>query len=228
MTTMTTTTFESDLADAVRLLRELPRHRDRRDEARAMVAQWAAAHPGREAELVIDETPGTGRVSYDLLLAHPDGGTVGLTAHTEDGVPWIVDHSTHWAAGQVLSVDGVGLSMPAALYALRSLGTRDRQVHEQLIDYRILMSEIERDGEPVSREELQRAADAFRQRRGLHGRAETMAWLAEIGLPEQAFADHMENDAKIARIRARFPSDVAYKAWLAERRSTSHIRWHWL
>ncbi|MBB5781585.1 hypothetical protein [Nonomuraea jabiensis] len=223
-----TTTFENDLADAVRLLRELPRGREHRDQARARVAAWSAERPGREAELVIDETPGTGRVSYDLLIAHPDGGTVGLTAHVEDGLPWIVDHSTHWAAGQVVSVDGVGLSMPAALYALRSLGTRDRRIHEQLVEYRILLSEIEQDEEPASREEVQRAADTFRQRRGLIGQEQTLAWLAEMGLPQRAFVAQMETEAKIARVRARFPSEDAFKAWLAERRRTSDIRWHWL
>ncbi|HEY9524278.1 MAG TPA: TIGR04500 family putative peptide maturation system protein, partial [Thermopolyspora sp.] len=204
-----TDAFGADLASAVRLLRSLPRSRDEVEAAEGQVAAWAAENPALAAELVVDEPPGNMNVGYDLLLSHPDGGTVALSVQTDDGVPWLVDHATHWAAGQVVSVDGMGLSIPAALYALRALGARDRTVHEQLADYRILLSEIADDRDPVGDAELQRAVDEFRRKRGLFTRERTMAWLDEIGLPESAFAGFMETTARMNRVRRRFTGEAA-------------------
>jgi putative peptide maturation system protein len=199
-----TDVFGAELASAVRLLRTLPRRREAVEQAREQVTTWSAGHPALDAELVVDEPPGNLHVGYDLLLAHPEGGTVAISTQTEDGVPWAVDHATHWAAGQVVSVDSVGLSIPAALYALRAMGARDRTVHEQLADYRILLSEIADDREPVTDAELQEAMDDFRRRRGLFTRERTLTWLDEIGLPEHAFIGFMETTAQMNRVRSRF------------------------
>ncbi|GAA2858827.1 hypothetical protein GCM10010517_17300 [Streptosporangium fragile] len=210
--------FGAELASAVQLLRSLPRSAEKAEDAREQVATWSADHPGLDAELVVDEPPGSLLVGYDLLLTHPEGGTVAISAQTEDGVPWLVDRATHWAAGQVVSVDGKDLSVQAALYALRALGVRDRTVHEQLVDYRILLSEIAEDRTPVTDTELQEAVDDFRRRRGLFTRERTLDWLAEVGLTEDAFAGHMETTARMNRVRRRFAGAPA-RAYLQ-----SHIR----
>ncbi|WP_344056685.1 TIGR04500 family putative peptide maturation system protein [Microbispora corallina] len=225
---MMTDVFGGDLASAVRLLRTLPRRRQDVGQAERRVRAWSAERPALAAELVVDEPPGTGQVGYDLLLAHPEGGTVAISAQTEDGVPWLVDHSTHWAAGQVVSVDGIGLSVPAALYALRALGARDRTVHEQLADYRILLSEIDGDKEPVGDAELREAMDDFRRRRGLFSRERTLRWLEEVGLPEDAFAGFMETTARMNRVRARFAGEPA-RAYLREHADElAHARAAWV
>ncbi|GLW09732.1 hypothetical protein Misp01_48610 [Microtetraspora sp. NBRC 13810] len=201
--------FPADLADAVALLRGLPTLRDAVDDAHRRVRDWGDRRPHLRAQLVVDEPPGTTRVGYDLLLDHPEGGTVALSAEVDDGVPWLVDHSTHWAAGQILSVDGIGLPVAAALSTIRALGDRDRRLHERLVDHRILLTELADDPHPPTLAETQRAADEFRRRRGLTGRDRTLAWLAEAGLSEEAFRSHVETQALIARVRERFAGEPA-------------------
>ncbi|MER7503382.1 TIGR04500 family putative peptide maturation system protein [Nonomuraea pusilla] len=201
--------FATDLADAVALLRGLPTARESVDDAHRLVRIWGGQRPWLRAQLAVDEPPGTTRVGYDLLLEHPEGGSVALSAEADDGVPWLVDHSTHWAAAQILSVDGIGLSIAAALSTIRALGTHDRQLHERLVDHRILLSELEDDTRPPTADETQRAADEFRRRRGLTSRARTLDWLAEAGMSEEAFWNHVETQARIARVRERFAGEPA-------------------
>ncbi|MEN3536406.1 TIGR04500 family putative peptide maturation system protein [Microbispora sp. ZYX-F-249] len=201
--------FAADLADAVTLLRGLPPARDRVADAHRRVRDWAARRPWLHADLVVDQPPGTTRAGYDLLLAHPEGGTVALSAEVDDGVPWLVDHSTHWAAGKVLSVDGHELPVATALFTLRALGARDPRLHERLVDHCVLLGEIEGDPEPLTAAEKQRAADGFRLRRGLTTRTRTLEWLAETGMSEEAFRNHVETQARIARVRERFAGEPA-------------------
>ncbi|MEU1737462.1 TIGR04500 family putative peptide maturation system protein [Streptosporangium sp. NPDC020145] len=218
-------TFATDLADAVALLRRLPPARDAVRDAHRRVRDWAAERPWLRADLVVDEPPGTTRVGYDLLLEHPEGGTVALSAEVDDGVPWLVDHSTHWAAGQVVNVDGHGLSIFTALSTIRALGARDRQLHERLVDHCILLGEVEDDTLTVA--ETQQAADEFRRRRGLTTRARTLEWLADSGLSEDAFREHIKTQARIARVRERFAGDPArrYLAGHPERFTVRRAAW---
>ncbi|MGV9773106.1 TIGR04500 family putative peptide maturation system protein [Streptosporangium sp. NPDC003464] len=207
--------FATDLADAVELLRGLPATPETVDDAHRSVRAWAAERPWLHAQLVVDEPPGTARVGYDLLLEHPEGGAVALSAEVDDGIPWLVDHSTHWAAANILSVDGVGLSIAAALSAIRSLGARDRRVHEQLVDHRILLNEMENDPRPATDAETRQAADEFRRRRGLTTREQTLDWLARTGISEKGFWGHAKLQARTARVRGRFAGEPA-RRYLAE------------
>ncbi|MFF5110552.1 TIGR04500 family putative peptide maturation system protein [Streptosporangium sp. NPDC000509] len=202
------TGYPQTLAAAVEVLRGLPRHRDAVPDARRTVAAWRTANPGCRAQLVVDERPGTPLVDYDLLIDHPDGGTVALTASAEDGVPWTVDHSTHWAASKVLRVDGVDLSVQTALLSMRAYGERNRALHDDLIDYCILSLETWEDEEP-SEDELQRASDDFRRRRGLHSRADTMRWLDQVGLTPEAYQNHLFALARMNRFTRRTQAESA-------------------
>ncbi|MFI9839379.1 hypothetical protein ACIHFD_20260 [Nonomuraea sp. NPDC051941] len=78
-----------------------------------------------------------------------------------------------------------------------------------LVDHRILLSELENDMRPVAPEEARRAADEFRRRRGLTGRAQTLRWLAETGMSEDAFWSHVRTQGLIARVRERFAGEPA-------------------
>ncbi|GAA3416712.1 TIGR04500 family putative peptide maturation system protein [Streptosporangium vulgare] len=201
--------FADDLAEAVTLLRGLPTARDAVGEARRRVRDWAAARPYLRAQLAVDEPHGTTRVGYDLLLDHPEGGTVALSTEVDDGIPWLVDHSTHWAAANILSVDGTGLSIAAALSTIRALGVRDQQLHERLVDHRILLNELEKAHQVPTPAEIQAASDEFRRRRGLTGRTQTLEWLAEAGMSPEVFQTYARTQALIARIRDRFAGEPA-------------------
>nr|BFE81506.1 hypothetical protein GCM10020093_041070 [Planobispora longispora] len=205
--------FGSALESGARLLRGLPRRRAHVAQARRTAAAWAADHPGLQAQLVVDERPGTPVVDFDLLLSDPEGGTVALSAQAEDGVPWLIDHSTHWAAGQLVTVDEVHLSVAQALTMIRSLSRRDTTPHDEIVDQCLIINEVAGDDGPVSDEELQAAADEFRRGRGLHDRAATLAWLTEMGMtPGSSRTTSAASPAAGASAAARRPSS-ARPAW---------------
>ncbi|WP_283135122.1 TIGR04500 family putative peptide maturation system protein [Rhizohabitans arisaemae] len=202
------TGYPETLAAAVDLLRGLPRDRTGVPDAKRAVAAWRAAHPESRAQLVPDIRPGTTTVDYDLLVDHPDGGTVAITASVEDGVPWTIDHSTHWAASKVLSVDDEEISVQTALLTLRAHAERDRTVHDDLIDHCIFQLETAGEPEP-SPEELQRASDDYRRRRGLYSRAAMSRWLEEVNLTPEAYQNHLYSVARANRFRDRVERESA-------------------
>lgn len=206
--------FPETLAEAVELLRGLPRRRAGVEQARRSVAEWRVAHQDSRAQLVVDVRPGSPVVDYDLLLDHPDGGTVAVTASTEDGVPWTVDHSTHWAASKVMAVEGLQLSVQTALLTLRALAGRDRTLQDDLIDHCLLVLAAADEPDP-SQEELQQASDDFRSRRGLHSAAAMRRWLEEVNLTPDAYQNHLYSLAKMRRFRTRVESESA-KTYFAD------------
>ncbi|GAA4189014.1 hypothetical protein GCM10022252_25220 [Streptosporangium oxazolinicum] len=196
------TDFARALQSGVSLLRTLPRRGVGVADAHRAVGEWAARYPELRAQLVVDRRPGTPVVDYDLLLDHPDGGTVALTASPEDGVPWLIDHSTHWAAGYLVSVNDVDVTVPQALTMLRSLSRPDASPYREIVD-QCLLVEAADDTEPLTAADLQATADEFRRGRGLHDRESTLAWMTEAGMSGERFEAYI---AEIAR-RRRFRRD---------------------
>src|SRR5258708_4320003 len=78
------------LADALALLRALPRERHGMRAAQGRFADFKAAHPGLPCRLLIDEKPGADAVDFDVLLtidgagAGAGAGTVALSWHGDD------------------------------------------------------------------------------------------------------------------------------------------------
>ncbi|GIH68883.1 TIGR04500 family putative peptide maturation system protein [Sphaerimonospora thailandensis] len=204
-----TSTFDAALTEAAALLRTLPRRRDDVSEARRTVAEWSETRPAVRAQLVADVRAGSPMVDYDLVLAHPDGGSVALTAPADDGVPWTVDHSTHWASGRVVTVDGFGLLIQNALLTLRTRAERDTTIPDELIDYCIL-SDMTGMESPPTQEEIQQASDAYRIRNGLRSRADMTRWLAAVGLNETAYTSHIFGLALRQRVRIRIEQETAH------------------
>lgn len=202
------TEFAKTLESGADLLRSLPRRRSGVAAARRAVDEWAARHPTTGAQLVVDERPGSPVVDYDLILDHPGGGTVALTAPPEDGVPWLIDHSTHWAAGHLVSVDGMHVSLPQALTMLRSLSGRGASPYQEIVD-QCLLAAAGDDGEPVSAADLQATADEFRRGRGLHDRASTLGWMAAAGMSGEQFEAYIEGIARRRRFRRDKEAELA-------------------
>jgi hypothetical protein len=96
--------FEDALRTAVDLVRDLSRDRKDTAASKARFADWRSAHPGVPARLSVDCRPGWPFVEFDVLLEHPDGGTVGLTWRPDDGSPWTVAYADHWASNFVVTV----------------------------------------------------------------------------------------------------------------------------
>jgi putative peptide maturation system protein len=216
------------LGSGVELLRGLPRRRAHVEEARRAAAEWATENPGADSQLVVDIRPGTPVVDYDLLLAHPDGGTVALTAPADDGVPWLIEHSTHWAAGQLVSVDEIHLSVAQALTMLRSLSRRDMTPHDEIVDQCLILNEVRADEEPLSAEDLQSAADEFRRGRGLHDREATLAWLEQMGMSPAQFEEYIGGIARRRRFRRRKEAELAPAYLTGHRSRFDRVRALWV
>lgn len=200
--------FADVLAEAVELLRALPRRRPDVPHARRSVERWRAAHPETRAQLVADVRPGSPLVDYDLVLDHPGGGSVALTAPADDGVPWTVDHSTHWASGVLLAVDGQELLIQNALLTLRARTAGEPSIQQELIDYCVMEALVALEPDPTP-EELQEASDAYRRRRGLLSRDQMLRWLEEVGLTGPAYDNHIHGLALRRRVRARVERETA-------------------
>ncbi|NUR91939.1 MAG: TIGR04500 family putative peptide maturation system protein [Nonomuraea sp.] len=221
------TDFADALESGAELLRSLPRRRSGVAEARAAAADWAGRHPDVRAQLVVDQRPGTPVVDYDLVLDHPGGGTVALTAPPEDGVPWLIDHSTHWAAGHLVSVDDVHVSVSQALTMLRSLSRGDASPYREIVDQCLLAAAVD-DDVPVSADDLQATADEFRRGRGLHDRAATLAWLAESGMSGAQFEAYLEGIARRRRFRLDKEAELAAGYLDAHREDFARVRAVWV
>ncbi|MEU1881682.1 TIGR04500 family putative peptide maturation system protein [Streptosporangium sp. NPDC020072] len=222
------TDFAAALESGVRLLRGLPRRRAHVEEARRTVAGWALEHPDLRAQLVVDERPGTPVVDFDLLVEDPQGGTVALTVQAEDGVPWLVDHSTHWAAGQLVSVDDVHLSVAQALTMIKSLSRRDATPHDEIVDQCLILNEVGKETEPVATEDLQAAADEFRRGRGLYDRATTLAWLTEMGMTPEQFETYIGGIARRRAFRRRKEAELGAARLAADPRAFDLVRVVWV
>src|SRR5688572_5273927 len=126
--------FDEALSGAVSMLRELPRDRQAAPHAASALHTLRVAHPGIDVELVVDQPPGSPRVDYDLVLGHPEGGTVGLCWRADDGVPWAVEYASHWAASFVVSVNKEHVPVQTALMFFRLAGRRVPDLMEELVD----------------------------------------------------------------------------------------------
>ncbi|NUO98097.1 MAG: TIGR04500 family putative peptide maturation system protein [Nonomuraea sp.] len=221
------TDFANALESGVDLLRSLPRRRSEVHRARAAAAEWAGRHPEVGAQLVVDQRPGTPVVDYDLVLDHPGGGTVAVTAPPEDGVPWLIDHSTHWAAGHLVSVDDVDVSVSQALTMMRSLSRGDASPYREIVDQCLLAAAVD-DDVPVGAADLQATADEFRRGRGLHDRAATLAWIAESGMSGEQFESYLEGIARRRRFRIDKEAELAAGHLAAHREDFARVRAVWV
>ncbi|MFI6450111.1 TIGR04500 family putative peptide maturation system protein [Streptosporangium amethystogenes] len=221
------TDFAKALESGVSLLRALPRRSVGVADARRTVGEWAARHPEIRAQLVVDRRPGTPVVDYDLLLDHPDGGTVALTAPPEDGVPWLIDHSTHWAAGYLVSVNDVDVTVPQALTMLRTLSRGDSSPYREIVD-QCLLVEATGDTEPLTAADLQATADEFRRGRGLHDRASTLAWMTEAGMSGEQFEAYITEIARRRRFRRDREMELAPGHLAANPGDFARVRAVWL
>ncbi|TYB62812.1 TIGR04500 family putative peptide maturation system protein [Nonomuraea sp. PA05] len=195
------------LHSGVNLLRELSRRRTAVAESRRAAAAWAASHPELAAQLVTNPRPGSPIVDYDLLIDDPAGGTIMLGVQPDDGASWLVDHSTHWAAGNLLTVDGMQVSTPEAMLMLRSLTRPGLSPQEELVRFCVLRNAAAK--EDVGLDDVQAAADGFRRRHGLTSGEAMRRWLERMGMSAEAFHDHMTTGAKDERFRTRMRAELA-------------------
>ena len=242
MTAVPVTAFGAVLAEAVELLRGLGRRRAAVPEARTLAAAWAAAHPEARARLVVGLRPGSPLVGYDLLVEHPEGGTVALSASAlsasalsaspDGGAPWPAGHSAPWtagyrAAGYLVTVDRVRLRVAEALMLLPRRPYGDRDVHDEIVEQCLLMNETLEDREPLGDDDIRAATEEFRAGHGLRDRASTLAWLAEMSLSGEQFEAFIAGIARRRRFRRRKEAELAPGHLAAHRGDFDRVRALW-
>jgi len=174
--------FESILLRAVSLLKELPHGRGDMETARRRVNLFRTAHPGVRADLLVDQPPASAYADYDLMLEHPDGGSVVLSWQPDGGTPWSVAYADHWAANYVASVNQRDVTIQEALLFLQLAFDQYPDLMAEVVDQALIAQAIEEHPEAVDDTELQAAADEFRNTHGLCRADDTHRWLQERGL----------------------------------------------
>src|SRR5664279_2136214 len=177
------------LADAVALLRELPRQRHGERAARSLFERFKVAHPTLPCRLVIDAKPGSDKLDYDVVFTVPEAGAVALSWHPDEGVPWTALYADHWAANFVLSVDDRSTSIQSALIYLRARLQRRPDLMRELVDRSLTFAAMQEQPPEIGDEELSLAVDEFRRAQGLFSGEATQAWLDEMQLTLESLED---------------------------------------
>ncbi len=200
-------TFSSVLQEAAVLLREMPRESGRVREAQKLVSNWREQYPQLNIGLLVDRPPGSLRVDYDLLLSHPDNGTIVMAWQGDDEMPWTVCHSDHSAANFVVSINDQHLSVQQALLLLRMSANGHPDLMASMVNQIILSEVVSQEDVAVTVEELQEAADRFRQSKGLLSAAAMRQWLEDMRLSQVAFEEMLEMTVKTRKVKERVTAE---------------------
>ena len=217
--------FNEALANAAALLRELPRQRETLAEAYARLKDFRRACADIRADIYVHQAPGSARVDFDLLLGHPEGGTVALTWCADDGNPWAIQYTEHWAANYVLTVNQNHVTVQQALLTIKWAGRKYIDLMAELIDHSLIHEALEKDPFLVSEEELQTAANEFRIANQLHSADATRRWLSESGLSMDRFKDWVSWQVQADKLKERITAALVdpYFEAQKERFDTIHL-----
>jgi putative peptide maturation system protein len=199
--------FGSVLEEAALLLRDLPRGYRDVPEAQRRTADWRETHSGLDVDLLVDQPPGSLRVDYDLLLSHPDGGTLALTWQGAQGLPWLACYADHWAANFVVTVNGESITVQQALTALRMSANAHSDLMTDLVNQKILLQAVDQEKPPVTDEELEEAANRFRRANRLDTAADTFRWLEEMRLTQAQFEAMLEATVQSRKVKGRITAE---------------------
>lgn len=199
--------FERALTATISLLRGLPRARGQVAEARARFAEYAKAHADLRTDFVVDLEPGREHASYDILLDHPDGGTVAVSWNPDHASPWLADYAEHWAANYVVTVGDARLTVQDALTSLRVLGGDDAGLFDRLVDETIIRKAVIDHRVDTTLEEVRQAMDETRRMLGLYSAAATREWLARMGWSTHQFESLVAGGVRVRKLRDLIVAD---------------------
>lgn len=211
------TLFERALVDAVSLLKDLPRHRNSAEKARAQFRSFRTSHSGLRCDLLVDQPPGSNEADYDILLESPHGGTVAVSWRPDKGVPWTVQYSDHWAANYVLTVNGRHTSIQSALIYLRTILNRKPNLMTDLINRLLIQQAIDEAPLPVSNRETEKAVNDFRISNGLYKAAAMRQWLDEMSLTLEALGELVTYTVRTRKLKERVTTDKVRPYFRAHR-----------
>ncbi len=209
--------FKQALSDSVQTLQELPRQRALVEDSRARFRRFRSSHPGVHCDLLVDQPPGSETVDYDILLSGPDGGTVAVTWRPDQGLPWTVQYSDHWAANYVLSVNELHVSIQSALIYLDTSLNRRPHLAEDLINQLLIQEAMNESPPTASGREIEKAVDDFRIHRGLYSAADTSLWLEKMSLTMEALRELLAQKVLARKLKKRVTASQAMYYFEAHR-----------
>jgi putative peptide maturation system protein len=215
--------FGRALADAVTLLRELPRHRHAERAARSRFEQFKAAHVGLPCRLLVHTKPGSENLDFDILLTIQEAGSVTLSWHPDEGVPWIALVADHWAANYVLTVNGASTSIQSALLYLSARLQRRPDLMRDLIDRSLIFAAIGDTPPRIAEAELEAAVDAFRRGQGLFSGDAMQRWLDEMQLTMETLEELVAQSLQLEKFKDATVAAQVHPYFTAHRRNFDHL-----
>jgi putative peptide maturation system protein len=152
-----------------------------------------------QVELVVDSPPGHRTVDYDVLISNAERETTMLGWHRDEGRPWSIDYSEHWAANFVVTVNKRHVSIQEALAFLREAEGRHPGLARRLVDETLLASAVEQDPPKVTEREIRRAGEIFRIVHGLSSASALRRWLDGRGTTMAAWEEWLAGGVRNAK-----------------------------
>jgi putative peptide maturation system protein len=202
------------LSDAAALLSSLVAVVDT-DDALARLPSLRAAHPDVQIELLWQRDAVDDQPRYTLLLGQPAIGTISLAITPPSDIPFPLRGVQRWREAELLRVDGRAFWLHEGMIAMDAIWD-DARVLDRIVELCLVRRHLERDPIEISDDELQRAIDEFRARRGLFTAEATEAWLSRHGLALDGLEGFVEQELASQRLRHQVAGADAEAAFQAD------------
>jgi putative peptide maturation system protein len=194
------------LADALDCLRSLARDRVRPDAARARFGALQRRFPDVRLDLLWQDSAADGSVQYDVLARFADGEGFVVSHAANPGLPWPLRGALPTEERHLLRVNATLLPVDQAIACLDFVWDEARLL-DRLVDACLIQEALAETPIELTRDDLQRAMDAFRRARGLLSAESTRQWLRRRGLTHEKFEALVADQARVALLRARIAAD---------------------
>lgn len=120
-------------------------------------------------------------------------------------------------------IESVNVNVSDVVQYLRFDGTFGSALSD-VVKRKVAVREARERGISISEEELQDAADTFRQAQGLQRSEDAQEWLSERGLDLEEFEEIIEENLLISRLKDQLQEDSNKQELLESDRAQSFIR----
>ncbi len=203
MTDVDTTAFDQAVLQSIAFLRAASRDRGHIGDTRKRFQALRRRFRTYQLELVVDAPPGNLEVDYDVLISNDLNETTMLGWHNDDGRPWSVDYSHHWAANYVATVNDRHITIREALTFLRESRTKDPNLFGQLIDQALMVAAVDQDSPSASDREIALAESIFRRAYRISSDDEFDQWLKSAGMNRDGWITWLVGGVIVSKFRER-------------------------
>jgi putative peptide maturation system protein len=190
------------LTDALTCLEGLNRDGSRPEHALAHIRSLQERYPAFAIDLLWEKEDYDDSFHYDILMRRPDEGTISLAYAPDRALPWPMRGAQRWSEGHLMRVNGKVVRVAQAVACMDFIWDQ-APVAARLVNASLVQEELERNPVDLSREQIQRAMDAFRRRRSLFTAEATLGWMRDRGLTHEHLERLVADEAAVAALRDR-------------------------